>query len=240
MKEALGALYELQLLDTAIDTLRRRFSALDRGAAEQNRYHELKQSHEEAATALLNAETSMRDTELEREAADDKRQREESRLYSGAVTSPRELASLQEEVEMLKRQTSRLEDKLMSILSVMESARRRELDMREALAEATEGYQDKIDRFNLAAAALKSEAQELLQQRKAAAGRVRPDLLDRYEAVRRARGGVAVAAVEDGTCRGCNMRLPSNVLAKVHEGAAIILCENCGRMLYELEKVRSG
>ncbi|MDZ7272293.1 MAG: C4-type zinc ribbon domain-containing protein [candidate division KSB1 bacterium] len=45
----------------------------------------------------------------------------------------------------------------------------------------------------------------------------------------------AIVPVKGDTCLGCFMRLPTSLAAKGREDAAVITCENCGRILYWLE-----
>jgi predicted nucleic acid-binding Zn-ribbon protein len=75
---------------------------------------------------------------------------------------------------------------------------------------------------------------ELKKQRNAAAALVPESLLKRYEKLRPLKQGIAIAGVVDGnTCGGCRMGLPSSVVGLVHEGSAVILCDNCERMLVD-------
>ena len=45
----------------------------------------------------------------------------------------------------------------------------------------------------------------------------------------------AIVPVKDDTCLGCFIRLPTSLSAKGRENDAVIICENCGRILYWLE-----
>ena len=47
-----------------------------------------------------------------------------------------------------------------------------------------------------------------------------------------ARGKKGVAAVRDGVCTECHLRLTTGKLANLAAGTDIWLCDNCGRYLY--------
>jgi predicted nucleic acid-binding Zn-ribbon protein len=79
---------------------------------------------------------------------------------------------------------------------------------------------------------MRAQALELSKQRAAAAVTVPPDLLKRYDRLRPTKNGVAIVAIVDGNmCGGCNMGLPSSVVTRVREGSAVVLCDNCERLL---------
>ena len=44
--------------------------------------------------------------------------------------------------------------------------------------------------------------------------------------------GVALVKIEGGSCQGCNMVLPPQVISEVMIGATLHNCESCVRLLY--------
>ncbi len=75
------------------------------------------------------------------------------------------------------------------------------------------------------------ELDKLKKQAEAAAKKVDPELLKKYNRIKKNRP-MPVALLSDGRCMGCNMDLPSSALAKIKKGGAVVECENCGRILY--------
>jgi predicted nucleic acid-binding Zn-ribbon protein len=65
---------------------------------------------------------------------------------------------------------------------------------------------------------------------KIAAG-VRPDVLKRYSAIR-TRKGLALAAVSNGTCHGCNMNIPPQLFNVLQRGTSVETCPYCHRIIY--------
>ena len=59
-----------------------------------------------------------------------------------------------------------------------------------------------------------------------------PLTLQRYEALRKSKGGLAVAKVERGLCQGCRMSLPTHQQQRVRSGRQEVLCSSCGRLLF--------
>ena len=64
------------------------------------------------------------------------------------------------------------------------------------------------------------------------AAQVEPPLLQRYETLRQAKGGRAVAKVERDLCQGCRMSLPTQLRQRVRSGRQAVNCSSCGRMLF--------
>ncbi|MEA2081630.1 MAG: C4-type zinc ribbon domain-containing protein [Elusimicrobiota bacterium] len=55
--------------------------------------------------------------------------------------------------------------------------------------------------------------------------------LDRYERIRKSKGGVAIVKVKEGNvCGGCNIALTKQQIIEV-SSSDIVVCENCGRIL---------
>lgn len=238
MKTELGALYELQQMDSAIDALKRAFAALDSGQAETAVRDTAKTEYEEAAATLHTDTASLRDAELEQQSVVTKKEGFEKKLYGGSVTNPRELMAMQEEVEMLERNRARLDEKIMTLLSEIEIHRARESRTKQALQEASSALKAKQKDYKQQAQTIADQARLLIEQRSAAAKNIPPDLLKRYETLRTNKAGLAIVPLEDGNaCGGCKMGLPTMLVQRVHEGSHIEVCQNCKRILCEAPKV---
>ena len=161
---------------------------------------------------------------------------EDKRLYSGTVTSPRELQSITEEIASLKRRRSDLDDRAIEQLVMIEP-----LD--DTLAQAAtkrEALGARGRALNAAIAAVEVDIDGEIAR--VGAGRapivaeldaVSAQIAKQYEAMRGRMGGVAVAKLEAGSCNGCHIKLSSVHLDRVlHEPPDVIVhCEQCGRIL---------
>ena len=79
---------------------------------------------------------------------------------------------------------------------------------------------------------LTAEQNQVAAQRSQLAATVEPTELNRYESLRKTKGGRAVAKVERGLCQACRMSLPTQQLQRVRTGRQTVLCSSCGRMLF--------
>ena len=60
---------------------------------------------------------------------------------------------------------------------------------------------------------------------------IRPDLLRKYASIRMRRG-LAIVAVRNGTCYGCNMNIPPQLYNTLQRGVSLETCPNCHRLIY--------
>jgi uncharacterized protein len=157
----------------------------------------------------------------------------EQRLYSGEVSSPRELQALQADVGQLRRHQGQVEDRQLSAM-----------EQREPL-DATIGALD-TDRDSLEAetAALQRdlEAREQELDEAAAAERVARDeiagsldagLITEYERRRERGNGVGAARLSGMTCQGCHLSIPATEVDRIRKqrDGALAFCDNCGCIL---------
>jgi predicted nucleic acid-binding Zn-ribbon protein len=58
------------------------------------------------------------------------------------------------------------------------------------------------------------------------------ELITIYNDIKKRKKGIAVAMIKNGICSGCRMSLPVATISEARKCDAIIICENCGRILY--------
>jgi predicted nucleic acid-binding Zn-ribbon protein len=77
-----------------------------------------------------------------------------------------------------------------------------------------------------------------LRERREVASIIADDaLVPRYERVRKARGGVAVAAARNYVCEMCKVRIRPQVFQEIRRNDRIIACDACQRILYDPENL---
>lgn len=81
----------------------------------------------------------------------------------------------------------------------------------------------------------KGDLEKLRASVQKAAKGIDPALMDRYKAIKQHRPNPIAKLVGD-RCEGCKMQLPSGVLQNLKIEGNIVECENCGRILYVVEK----
>jgi predicted nucleic acid-binding Zn-ribbon protein len=80
---------------------------------------------------------------------------------------------------------------------------------------------------------IEAELAEVVAQRASAVGPVPADLLDEYEKLRAALGGIGVARLNGNRCEGCHLTLSAVDVDRIrHERAGeLVHCTECSRIL---------
>jgi uncharacterized protein len=233
---SLEALLLVQEQDTALDRLRHRRATLPERAQLETRAAELQARSSEAERVrnerdqVLAQERRMDD---QARAIGDHAADVDRRLYSGTVSSPRELQAMQADVEMLRRQRSDLEDRELEIMEQREAleAQLGALDAEIATARAdVEHLQDAIV---TADREIDNEIAEESRLRAEHAAAVPEQLLADYERRRAQNRGAGAARLVGTTCQACHLSIPSTEAERIRRAAGTVVayCDNCGAIL---------
>lgn len=229
-------LLTLQNHDSATDRLRHRRATLpERAQLEARR----------AAHAELDAKrqevVERRDAELREERRLDdevralqvKAKAEDTRMYSGTVSSPRELQAMQADIDQLRRQAAEREDQELEVM-----ARREALD---AEVEALEAAQAAlVADMQALLAALEEQEREIdaaLAAEEAGRAALAPTVpeatLRLYEQIRANNRGVGAARLVGMNCQACHLALPATEVDRIRHlpEDTLVRCEHCGAIL---------
>ncbi|MDJ0664111.1 MAG: hypothetical protein QNJ75_06095 [Acidimicrobiia bacterium] len=206
---SLSDLLDLQEVDLQIDRLLHDRQSLP----ELDRYREAHEHSEAVKSELTSAEAALRDTSLELdktegelEIAEQRLDAEQNRLYAGGL-SARDAEYLRREVEMLTRKRSEGED---LVLELLERREQQDARVQELQASAEEVGTTKAEIEGVIKEAWKGIDAQLAvkEERKSAiVPMIEEDQLDLYEELRGTKEGVAIAALTDGICGGCHLKL---------------------------------
>lgn len=232
MSSELAILYQIQQLDIELARRKTALAGLDTGAELKG---EIAAGEAELAESLRrhhDSEKQAREVELETRTLEEKRDRYDKQLTSGSVRNPRQLEDLQKEVAMLRREISKLDDQMLSLMETIEGERA-EMQAREAdLAEKRDRLTTVLAAYESEQARLNAEMAALQVERKGLTPQVDPNLLKRYEQIRVRGGNLGLVKVTGDVCPGCHLTLASELLKELRTGRVGLTCDNCGRLLY--------
>jgi predicted nucleic acid-binding Zn-ribbon protein len=154
----------------------------------------------------------------------------EQKLYGGKITSPKELANLQREAEEFKDRRNRLEDKDLEIMDKMESATTTASSLGADLKKLESEWQSRQKQLSADLEKLKTAHSDLTNKRQLLSAEIEPRVITVYHQLRKQKG-TAIARVEQGTCRGCQIALPTTELQQARSGS-LVYCSSCGRILF--------
>ena len=154
----------------------------------------------------------------------------EESLFSGRVKNPKELASLQQDVEMLKKRRGQLEEQALGIIDQVEQSEAGVARISGELKTLTADWQRQQKQLAGEMKKLKAALVDLKQKWQLLSAEIEPETVEFYQQLRKGKG-TAVARVEQGICRGCRISLPTTDLQRAR-GNKLVHCSSCGRILF--------
>lgn len=229
-------LLELQATDTAIRQLEHRRAHLPEQQALDEHEETLTRVTRELTDAreeLSRVELRQKRLEGEVAAVDSRRKSEEGRMYSGRITSDKELQALRAELSALKGRKGDLEDELLDLMERREELEATVTSLSARHAELTAQVSERASARDAAATDIDAELSDRHQQRAARAAAVDSDQLAVYDTLRQRKGGLGIAELQGRTCAGCRLELTAIELEGVREDAqtSLAFCEHCDRIL---------
>lgn len=224
-------LYQLQEIELEIEAAERSIqqiiSQLSQNQAvvkAQNKLADEKQRLEEMKRQQNSAEWEIDDITTKLKAT-------EEQLYSGRISNPKELASLQQEAELLKAKRDQLEDKALEIIDKIELAEAEVEALSSELKTIEAEWQNQQKKLFGDKEQLETKIAELKQKQPQLLASIEPQLAQLYYRLKQNKGK-AVAKVEQGVCRGCRISLPTAELQQARSGQ-LVQCSSCGRILFQ-------
>ena len=227
-----GTLYQLQQLDLELDRLLAEQQALVTSLQGDPVLKKLRAEHNIAQQQLHSGLQAQKEAEWALDDLDHRLRTQEQRLYSGSATNPKELYALQQEVQRLRAQQNRQEEMALEVLLATESLLETAKQKAEALQQAEEKWAEGNSALMIRRSQLEAKQQELQTKREQFVNNIDPELLKRYEALRRSKQGRAVSKVEQNSCQWCRVILTPSEMQRVRVSAELQSCSNCGRILY--------
>lgn len=224
-------LYDLQSLDLGSDEAERTLASLKSHLGETEELRNSRETLARKEKEKKDLATRMKDRELDLEELREKIAATENTLYRGQGHSPKELASLQKEEEILKRRQGEVEDEILEVMDGMEALDQELEDLQPRLKALEARWQEEQARLRKEAEALRMGLEELRSKREALVASLDAEVVTTYEELRNYKGGVAVALVEGGICRGCGVDVPPSQQQEILRGR-VVHCSNCERILY--------
>lgn len=233
MAHPLEALLVLQEKDRKIAKLRREIRDIPvRKAEVESQLDQAKAKLTEAREAQMQVQADLKQLEIEVEAHKEKMLRYKQQQMD-AKTNDQYRALLIEEANE-KKGITELEDRELELMEQLEASRK-SIDEREAeLKEEEDGIRDEQEMLEERLKDVKEDLEAQTEKRAKMAAGIDATLMVRYERIFANKGDFAVVRVENGHCRGCNMKLPPQVVNDAINPAKLVGCNFCGRMLINI------
>jgi predicted nucleic acid-binding Zn-ribbon protein len=223
-------LYQLQEVDTALEANLQAQKKVSAQIGESQLVLKAKAKLDEELKNLERLAAQQKSTEWEIDDLTAKIKDTEKKLYGGKIFNSKELGSLQQETDELKKRRSGLEDKSLGLMDELEALRKAIDFSKEELAKLQAQWQAQQKQFVVELMQLKAAQAVHETNRQQIAALIDAEALAIYQELRK-RKGVAVAKVEQGICQGCRITLPNTDLQRA-KGGGVVRCSSCGRIIF--------
>ena len=143
-----------------------------------------------------------------------------------------EYKGLQQQIANTKTRVGTIEDQILALMEKTD-------ELEKTLAGRKQTFRDRSTVLEVQKTEVRSQAREqegkrdqLRKRRAETFAGLCEEIASRYERIRGARRGIAVAPVRDERCTACNVRLRPQLLEEMHVGHSILACETCARILF--------
>ena len=225
-------LYALQEVDLDLDRVGRALAEAEEELKTEISIGNLEAALQAEEERLKDLETRQHDNQMETAVRRERSESLEARLYDGSMVNPRDLESLQQEAANVRSLLEQNEAMSLELSIQIEESQTRCADLSIELTGVKARWETRQDELNRIVSSLQAERNDYEKQRALLAGQVEQAALQRYETLRKSKGGRAVAKVERDLCQGCRMSLPTQLRQRVKSGRQTVNCSSCGRMLF--------
>lgn len=231
MKHNLSPLIALQKLDLRIMEINnQRRKIPERLQTVEIPVREAKQLLQETTAALELLVKERRSHEKDLESHEAHTDKMKSRLSE--LKSNKEYQAHLFEIEVANKKKGDFEEKILLCMEKIEQLQRTAKEAQEKLSIVEKAFAQEKKVSDELEKKLSTELADLEGQQQAHSAHVEKGLLSRYNAIKAARKDQALAEIKEGTCSGCRLQLPPQLISEVKRSQDLHTCPYCRRMLY--------
>ncbi len=235
----LERLIELQQVDLRLLELNRQLQLFPRKRTEaQQELEGARARLEQARHAHTDSLKDRKRLELDVQQFKEKIDKHRGQLYE--VKSNEAYRALQHEIEEEQGRMTAAEDRVLEAMIAAEEQEKQIKSAEAALKETEQRLTAARRALDLEEAAVQKEAGELTAQREKLRSGIADDMLETYDRISRAHGGIALAEARDEVCQVCLIHIRPQTYSEVRRNDQIHFCESCHRILYYVPVPQSG
>ncbi|MDR0347208.1 MAG: hypothetical protein LBH56_02405 [Coriobacteriales bacterium] len=174
---------------------------------------------EQAIKALQDEETMLKDKTAEVQAHIDQ------------TSNYKEVVAFTREIESFAKRREKIEFDMLKQLERSDKISQVEAQVNAALSRLAKQDKEILSSYQAQAGGLKREASATQQRRETLIKNLSPELQERYEKLREAKGGLGAAHVEGAHCSVCRVELTEGQLTRLRTGGEVGECPYCHRLM---------
>jgi predicted nucleic acid-binding Zn-ribbon protein len=233
VEEKLKALYELQMVDSKIDNIKRLRGELPlevQDLEDEIEGLQTRVQNYEAEIVKMGESINNKKNEIKDAQALIKKYTEQQ----NNVRNNREYDSLSKEIEFQTLEIELCEKRIREYTAKIEDKKKVTEESKEILADRTGDLETKNTELNSITSETQKEEEDLKNKSLAIQKIIEDRLKNAYKKIRgNARNGLAVVSVQRDACGGCFNKIPPQRQLDVRSRKKIIVCEYCGRIFVD-------
>ena len=237
MRETLIALYQLQQIDSGALEIQR---GADRIPQKVKALEDELEVYR-AELGQLNAELEGLRKEQDDLSAHTREETSKHKKWKGRlndIKSPREYQALSRELELGERAVRDAEERSVELMVNIEGKESVVNQKTEVLRGREADVNKQIATLRRKQAELRQDVEQASKGRTEISAKLKAPLIKRYEKLRKARQGMAVALVRDGACMGCNMKVRPQQLVEILHFNTMETCPACQRIFVHEDLIK--
>ena len=136
------------------------------------------------------------------------------------------------EIQVATKKKGEIEEQILVLMDDVEQQQQAVKETTAIVSDAEARFEQKKAELEALNQKLGKELAELDEKQRDLAKTIEKSLLDRYHKLKSTRKDLALASIKNGTCSGCRLQLPPQLVAEVKRADALLTCNFCHRILY--------
>ena len=232
IKEQIYTLVKLQKIDIEINSLKSTINSVsEKLSILDDRLNGFERRIEEKQGLIDELKKNYRDRESDFQLNLDREKKIQAKLRS--VKTNKEYQSLLKEIDDVRNKNSTVEDEMIECLDRMDDAEKDMMVKRSEYSRLADEIElDKKEIFQQAEHS-KDRLAVLTENRQGVSVQIDSNLLKKYTLIKeRNKTEIAVVAVKDAVCLGCNVNITPQLYNELHRGDTLNFCPNCQRIIF--------
>ncbi len=230
LKSQISNLIAIQKLDTEIFSLNSEKLAMPQQLkAAEDAFEAKKQGLAALEKKLLDFQKLRKDKELELASKEEGVKKLQTQLYS--LKTNKEYQAMLQQIADAKADGSVIEDKILQCFEDAEKVNKEIENEKLRLKEEEKVMAEQKKKISDRSKVVDDRLSQLEAQRSQLVPQIDAKIFSQYEKILKNRDGLAIVAVKDDSCGGCNMHTPPQVINLIKMYDHLVTCEVCNRIL---------
>ncbi|MGC8871296.1 MAG: zinc ribbon domain-containing protein [Caldimicrobium sp.] len=231
MQEDIVRLIELQKIDLEILKLEKSVAEVPQALKKAKKERDLLKEKVNVLEKAIEEKEKQKNL-FEEELKEEQKRLKQTQARLTQIRGSRDYQILLREIDEMKKTIRIKEDEILKLMEEIENLSKERDNLKNQLEKVQAVLEEETKKFEKFCEEINAEKESLLKKRKEIAEKISGGVLRKYELIRQKKGGVGIAAVENGVCEGCFMSIPPQLYNELQKDNRFYECPHCKRIIY--------